>query len=240
MTRQNLGRLIISGLLAGSLMMSHQMVVAQEETKAAAEQKAEKSEAKVQEAKDGTKLVIKNSAAEVSAHEVVTQVTDVVLDLIREAQASPEYNSEKMADNLDNLLSQVVDFRFIAFNVMGRENATSVSRDEFKRFANVFKRNLVTTYTKGMASFADFKVEVIPPSADLAGQKSVVVRQRVEGPTGSSLVSYTMGINKKGEWVLRNMNLNGINLGKTFRDQFRVALKQNDGDVKKVIDNWDA
>jgi phospholipid transport system substrate-binding protein len=49
-----------------------------------------------------------------------------------------------------------------------------------------------------------------------------------------------MGVNKKGDWVLRNMNLNGINLGKTFRDQFRVALKQNDGDVKKVIDNWDA
>ncbi len=235
MTRQNLGRLIISGLLAGSLMASHQMVVAQEESKAAAEQKAEKSEAK-----DSAKLVIKNNAADVSAHEVVTQVTDEVLDLIREAQASPEYNSEKMADSLDNLLSQVVDFRFIAFNVMGRENATSVSRDEFKRFANVFKRNLVTTYTKGMASFADFKVEVIPPSADLAGQKSVVVRQRVEGPTGSSLISYTMGINKKGEWVLRNMNLNGINLGKTFRDQFRVALKQNDGNVKKVIDNWDA
>lgn len=240
MNKQNLRRAVISSIVAGGLMMSHQFALAQETTATPSVEKSTAELAKQEAVKGGVNTVIESSSAKVTAHEVVTQVTDVVLNLIRDAQEKDEYNAENMSEHMDNILSQVVDFRFIAFNVMGRENATSISRDEFKRFAVAFKSNLVSTYTKGMASFTEFEVEVIPPAEDLSGQKSVVVRQKVIGPTGSSLVSYTMGVNKKGDWVLRNMNLNGINLGKTFRDQFRVALKQNDGDVKKVIDNWDA
>ncbi len=184
-------------------------------------------------------LSIAHDADEVSAHDVVKSVTESVLAMIHKSQNDPQYDQATLSSQLDALLTEVVDFNFIALNVMGVDNARSISREEFDRFASVFKQNLISTYAKGMTSFSDFNVEVIPPENSIEGQRNVTVRQKVEAPTGTSLVTYTMAVNKSGQWVLRNMNINGINLGVTFRDQFRVALKQNDGDVKKVIDNWD-
>ena len=47
-----------------------------------------------------------------------------------------------------------------------------------------------------------------------------------------------MAKNKSGEWKLINVVLNGVNLGKSFRDQFAQAMKQNDNNIDKVIATW--
>ena len=47
-----------------------------------------------------------------------------------------------------------------------------------------------------------------------------------------------MGLNKKAEWRVINVIINGINLGKTFRSQFVQAAQKNQGDLDQVIANW--
>ena len=47
-----------------------------------------------------------------------------------------------------------------------------------------------------------------------------------------------MAQNNSGEWKLINVVLNGINLGKSFRDQFAQAMRQNDSNIDKVIATW--
>ena len=37
---------------------------------------------------------------------------------------------------------------------------------------------------------------------------------------------------------MRNVIINGINLGKLFRDQFAEAMQRNAQDLDRVIDNW--
>ena len=37
---------------------------------------------------------------------------------------------------------------------------------------------------------------------------------------------------------MRNVVINGINVGKLFRDQFAQAMQDNRNDLDKVIDNW--
>jgi hypothetical protein len=41
-----------------------------------------------------------------------------------------------------------------------------------------------------------------------------------------------------GEWKLRNVIINGINIGKLFRDQFADAMQRNGNDLDKTIDGW--
>jgi phospholipid transport system substrate-binding protein len=41
-----------------------------------------------------------------------------------------------------------------------------------------------------------------------------------------------------GEWKVRNVIINGINIGKLFRDQFADAMQQNLGDLDKTINGW--
>ena len=41
-----------------------------------------------------------------------------------------------------------------------------------------------------------------------------------------------------GEWKLRNVIINGINIGKLFRDQFADAMSRNGNNLQATIDNW--
>ena len=40
------------------------------------------------------------------------------------------------------------------------------------------------------------------------------------------------------EWKVRNVIINGINIGKLFRDQFADAMQRNGNDLDKTIDGW--
>jgi phospholipid transport system substrate-binding protein len=52
-------------------------------------------------------------------------------------------------------------------------------------------------------------------------------------------VSYTM-VKQGDTWLLRNVIINGINVGKLFRDQFADAMQRNGNDLNKTIDGWAA
>ena len=55
-------------------------------------------------------------------------------------------------------------------------------------------------------------------------------------------LSYSMKKNEDGAWIISNVLIDGINLGKTLRNQFRLAAQKNNGnlDVKKIMGNlWE-
>ena len=183
---------------------------------------------------------IERSASKVTAHEVVSEVTDEVMSIVRASQAE-EVSLQDASVAIEGILNQVVDFRYIVLGVMGSDAAKSASREQLQAFAKVFKEGLISTYSKGMTTFSDNTVTVLPPSGEAAAKgKAVTVYQEVKSETGTSIVSYSMAVNRSGEWVLRNVVLNGINLGKQFRSQFRSAMKQNDNDLNAVIAAWNA
>ncbi|MNY40898.1 Toluene tolerance, Ttg2 [compost metagenome] len=45
-------------------------------------------------------------------------------------------------------------------------------------------------------------------------------------------------VNQDDSWKMRNLIINGINVGKLFRDQFAQAMQNNRNDLDKVIDSW--
>jgi phospholipid transport system substrate-binding protein len=45
-------------------------------------------------------------------------------------------------------------------------------------------------------------------------------------------------VSQDGTWKMRNVVINGINIGKLFRDQFAQAMQENQNDLDKVINNW--
>ncbi|BFM08365.1 MlaC/ttg2D family ABC transporter substrate-binding protein [Halioxenophilus aromaticivorans] len=182
---------------------------------------------------------IERAADKVSAHEVVSEVTEEVMSIVRKTQTK-EVSVEDASVALDEIMSQVVDFRYIVFNVMGRDAVSNASREQLQEFAKVFKQGLIDTYSKGMTTFSDNTVKVVPPKDGEDEGKSVTVFQEVKSDSGTSVVSYSMSVDRSGEWVLRNVVLNGINLGKQFQSQFRAAMKQNNKDLDAVIAAWNA
>ena len=130
-----------------------------------------------------------------------------------------------------------MSFPFIAKSVMATywSRATEAQRE---RFTDVFTDGMVETLGKGMANYSDLKITTLPAAKEDKGKRRVEVVQEIQGTEGVNRVSYTMAQNRSGEWKLINVVLNGVNLGKSFRDQFAQSMRQNDNDIDKVIDGW--
>ena len=64
------------------------------------------------------------------------------------------------------------------------------------------------------------------------------VGMKVTGTNGAVYpVSYTLE-KVGGEWKVRNVIVNGINIGKLFRDQFADSMQKNRNDLEKTIAGW--
>jgi len=111
--------------------------------------------------------------------------------------------------------------------------------DQRQRFAVSFKRGLVRTYAKALLQFGDGGVKVIEPTAPPRNPKRPTVKMEVRTTSGKVYpVSYSMAVDKAGNWKMRNVIINGINIGLTFRSQFGAAMKENKNDLDVVIDGW--
>ena len=130
-----------------------------------------------------------------------------------------------------------VDIDGIARSVMGQYFRQATPAQQ-KEFARVFKQSLVRTYAKGLTSYEDQKIVFKPYKAGTDTQKAQV-NVDVHGDGGQVFpVTFQMQMDKAGKWKVRNLILNGINLGLTFRNQFSSAVESNRGSLDKAIAGW--
>lgn len=169
-------------------------------------------------------------------HEMVELVTEQLLNIVRKHNDG-ELDSEAYFAEFEQTLEPVVDFGYIARVVMGPhgEDATD---EQVSEFAQVFRRGLVRTYSRGIAGYVDSNITIVPPEEDVAEKRRVNVRQDVRHEGSTHRLSYTMAKNRAGEWQLINLVLDGVNLGRSFRSQFAEAARKYDGDLDQVIENW--
>ncbi len=178
-------------------------------------------------------------AAAPTPHAIVEQVTEQMKAAVVQNQHLVTADPEHYYNAVGAVLEPVVDFDFIATSVMGTY-AQQATPEQRSRFRQVFKTGLISTYAKGMASFGELDVVVLPPDASIEGQKRVSVEQEVRGSDGKvNRITYTMGLNRDEQWKLINVVLNGVNLGKTFRGQFTQSMTRL-SDIDAVINEWAA
>lgn len=180
---------------------------------------------------------VASESAVQSPHELVQSITTELLTSIAAHRDSFEQDPEPFFSELDCLLGKAVDFRWIAYNVMGPYRAQATD-EQLQRFAVAFRRDLVETYGRGLVSYGDETIVVLPPDGDLSGQRKATVQQEIRGVDGVFPLYYSMALNKQGEWKITNVVINGINLGKTFRNQFSQRAQKYGGDIDQVIDSW--
>ncbi len=182
-------------------------------------------------------MAVAFSVSAETPHKVVEDVTVLLKVEVEENRHYLDSNPSLFYDAVGEVLEPVVDFKFIAMSVMG-PYSKQAAPEQKAQFVEAFKGGLVSTYAKGMAGFGDLNIVVLPPEGDITGQRRVSVLQEVRGEDGGvNRISYTMGLNREGDWKLINVVLNGINLGKTFRSQFMQAMKK-EGDLNEVISDW--
>ncbi|MEM8769011.1 MAG: ABC transporter substrate-binding protein, partial [Pseudomonadota bacterium] len=66
------------------------------------------------------------------------------------------------------------------------------------------------------------------------------VKQEIRSEGDVYPVIYSMAKSEEAGWQVRNIIINGINMGLTYRNQFASAVKDPayGGDMDKAIDGW--
>ena len=188
--------------------------------------------------------------ATTTAHDVVRDTTTEVMTVVEEAREYADEDPERYYSSIQSILDGVVDFRGFARGVMGPyatseryrsldEAGRAQLRDQLDRFSEVMRVGMVRTYGKGLLAFSGSRIEISKPAIDEAQQSRVSVEQLIFSDEAESyVVMYQMGRDKNGDWKLRNMIIENINLGEIYRNQFQSAARKADGNLDTVIDEW--
>ncbi|MGE6660184.1 MlaC/ttg2D family ABC transporter substrate-binding protein [Pseudomonas sp. NPDC077408] len=172
-----------------------------------------------------------------SAHEVIQRTTDELLADLKANKEQYRQDPSAFYESLNDILGPVVDAEGISRSIMTVKYSRNASPAQMTRFQENFKRSLMQFYGNALLEYNNQQIKVLPASGKQDPDRTSVGME-VTGRQGEIYpVSYTM-VNHDGVWMVRNVIINGINIGKLFRDQFSDAMQKNNGDLDKTIDGW--
>ena len=146
-------------------------------------------------------------------------------------------NPAALTQFIDSNITPLVDIAGFARGVMGQyyRQASSEQRDHF---VAVFKQSMIRTYSNGLAAYNNQKIVVKPwKQGDDMNRASVDVEVSLENGTVVP-VTFQMMRDGSGAWKARNLIVNGLNLGLTFRKRFADVVEQAGGNLDKAIATW--
>ncbi|WP_439859621.1 MlaC/ttg2D family ABC transporter substrate-binding protein [Pseudomonas sp. MBLB4136] len=172
-----------------------------------------------------------------SAHDVVRQTTETLLADLKANKEEYRDNPDAFYTALNNILGPVVDVDGISRGVMTVRYSRQATPEQMTRFQENFKRSLMQFYGNALLEYNNQDIRVLPASGKQNPQRTAVDMEIKDGKGAVYPLSYTM-VSEAGTWKMRNVIINGINVGKLFRDQFAQSMQNNGNDLNKVIDTW--
>ena len=188
-------------------------------------------------------------------NDIVGVMTD---QLVIEIEAARDYygtEPERFYQQVDKIISPVIDYRRFSRAVMGRYGKSSyykqleteeeklILKGQVLRFTEAVQARMVRTLSKGLMTFSGERIDVLPPDPvaqqRIKNKQSISVIQLIYRDQGQPLeVQFKLKPDKAGDWKMINVVLNNINLGKQYRKEFASKLADFGGDIDKVIDYW--
>jgi len=171
-----------------------------------------------------------------SAHELVQDTTSKMLADLTANKEQYKQDPTKFYDSLNTIVGPVVDAEGISRSIMTVKYSRKATPAQMQTFQENFKKGLFQFYGNALLEYNNQGITV-DPAKDESGDRTSV-GMTVKGNNGAVYpVQYTLE-KISGEWKLRNVIINGINIGKLFRDQFADAMQRNGNDLDKTINGW--
>ncbi len=169
---------------------------------------------------------------------VMEQATRDMLAIVEDETLRQPENLDQMMNEVERVISPVVDFPYIAKRVMGKYYRRA-SEEEMARFTEVFKTTLLRTFAKAVVGFEFEGYEIVPPHADSPEADKQVVTVNVSSGNGQTYVLVYYMLKQDDRWTLVNVMVDGVNLRLTFKNQFADLYQRHDS-ISAVIDSWES
>ena len=143
-------------------------------------------------------------------------------------------SNEHTEEDLSASLRGTIDVEAITAGVLGKHKK-SLSPEQTTRFQGEFERSMKDLLVTALTSVGEFDLSIdkVKMRGDERAQVFAVVRTQESGKF--EIVSSIA--RKADDWLVRNLIVNGVNLGLTYRNQFNDLMLKH-GDADKAIDAW--
>lgn len=165
----------------------------------------------------------------------VKRISDTLVDRLVKERASYQKNPAVLNTIVKENIEPYVDFEGFARGVMG-QYYRQASPAQRSAFTQSFRQSLIRTYAKGLAAYNNESYSIRPftPGRD---PSKAVVSMDFKSSNGTIPVTYQL-IQSGDSWKVRNVSLNGIDIGLTFRNQFASTVQSNKGNLESAIRNF--
>jgi phospholipid transport system substrate-binding protein len=174
-------------------------------------------------------------AQDVSPDAMVRQVTDDVLNIVRQDKDIQGGNTRKAMDLVETKVLPYFNFQRMTALAVGRD-WNKATPEQKKRLADEFKTLLVRTYSNALTSYKNQTVSY-KPSKLQPGDSDVLIKTEIIQP-GSKPVQLDYALEKQANgWKVYDVIVAGVSLVTNYRDTFGQEVRNNgiDGLIQMLV-----
>ena len=176
-------------------------------------------------------------AAEEAPDALVKRVSADVLETIKNDPALRNGDAAKINALVNEKVMPYVDFRRMMASAVGPKWRTATASQQ-QQLQDEFKKLMVNTYAGALHQVSDQTISYKPVRMQPA-DKEVVVRSEILGRGDPIQLDYRL-VKTPGQgmgWKIYNLNVMGIWMVETYRNQFQEELNKPGGSPQTLIDS---
>ena len=162
---------------------------------------------------------------------VMTKKIDSVLTILEQKNIS--FN--KKGEQIIKIIDEVFDYELMARIALGKETWDTLNEQKQKEFTKIFETKLKNSYIEKLELYNDQKVKIL----GLNPYKNARLQLETEllGKEGTYKINYNFyNKSKDGEqWLIYDVDLVGVSIIQTYRQQFAGLLKEKTFDEMLVL-----
>ena len=174
------------------------------------------------------------SASEMKQDEikkVMTKKIDNVLTILEQKNLP----INKKGEQIIKIIDEVFDYELMARIALGKETWDTLSEQKQKEFTKIFETKLKNSYIEKLELYNDQKVKIL----GLNPYKNARLQLETEllGKEGTYKINYNFYNKSKDseQWLIYDVDLVGVSIIQTYRQQFAGLLKEKTFDEMLVL-----
>ena len=138
-------------------------------------------------------------------------------------------------DEIIKIIDEVFDYELMARIALGKETWDTLSEQKQKEFTKIFENKLKKSYIEKLELYNDQKVQII--ALKPYNNTRLQLETQLVGKEGNYQINYNFYNKAKDseQWLIYDVDLVGVSIIQTYRQQFAGLLKEKSFDEMLVL-----
>ncbi|MDD3008845.1 MAG: ABC transporter substrate-binding protein [Arcobacter sp.] len=170
-------------------------------------------------------LVTFSHANALKQEEIQQEMTKKIDNVLQILEKKDKTFAQK-GDEIIKIIDDVFDYELMAKIALGKETWSSITPEKQKQFTQVFENKLKKSYIEKLELYNDQKVKII--GLKPYNNTRLQLETELLGKDGIYKINYNFYNKSKDneEWLIYDVDLVGVSIIQTYRQQFSGLLKE--------------